>query len=348
MSESPVPAQPTFWLATAAVVAAAYVVPPLIGSSYLFEAILLPFLALSLAGVGLNVLTGYAGQVSLGSAAFLAVGAYAAYNLNLRVVGLPLPVSIVAAGLIAALVGVMFGLPSLRLRGFYLAVSTLAAQFFVQWALTKFPWFSNNSNSGVIDAPDFQVAGLHFATPLGRYLFTLTVVVLLTALAWRLVSVKTGRDFMAVRDHETAAKIIGVPVLRAKLTAFAVSSFIIGVAGVLWAFAYLRTVEPDGFNLDRSFQIRFIGIIGGLATIRGAFFGAAIIVVLPLLLARASSGLVGGEIDSGSLDMIQRIVIGALIIVFLIAEPDGLAALFRRVANGLAGRVRRTAIQATR
>jgi branched-chain amino acid transport system permease protein len=214
--------------------------------------------------------------------------------------------------------------------------------------LTKFPWFSNNSNSGVIDAPDLQVAGLDFGTPLGRHLFTLTVVVLLTALAWRLVSVKTGRDFMAIRDHETAAKIIGVPVLRAKLTAFAVSSFIIGVAGVLWAFAYLRTVEPDGFNLDRSFQILFIIIIGGLATIRGAFFGAAIIVVLPLMLARASSGLVGGELDSGSLDMIQRIVIGGLIIVFLIAEPDGLAALFRRAANGIAGRVRRATIPATR
>ena len=139
----------------------------------------------------------------------------------------------------------------------------------------------------MIDAPKLQVAGFTFVSPLGRYDFALTVVVLLTALAWRLVSVKSGRDFMAVRDHETAARIIGVPVLRAKLVAFAVSSFIIGVAGVLWAFAYLRTVEPDGFNLDRSFQILFIIIIGGLSTIRGAFFGAALIVVLPLLLLAA-------------------------------------------------------------
>jgi branched-chain amino acid transport system permease protein len=153
--------------------------------------------------------------------------------------------------------------------------------------------------------------------------------------------VKAGRDFMAVRDHETAAKIIGVPVLRAKLVAFATSSFIIGVAGVLWAFAYLRTVEPDGFNLDRSFQILFIVIVGGLSTIRGAFFGAALIVVLPLLLSRLSAALFGGAIDSGSLDMIQRIFLGVLIIGFLIAEPDGLAALFQRVADGLAGRARR-------
>ena len=327
-----------FWVLPAALVAAAYGLAPFLGSDYLFEAILLPFLALSLAAVGLNVLTGYTGQVSLGSAAFLAIGAYAAFNINLRVPGLPLPVTILIAGALAALIGVVFGLPSLRLKGFYLAVSTLAAQFFVQWALTKFPWFSNDSNSGVIDAPTLKVAGLTFASPIGRYYFTLTTVVLLTALAWRLISVKSGRDFVAVRDHETAARIIGVPVLKSKLVAFAFSSFIIGVAGVLWAFAYLRTVEPDGFNLDRSFQILFIVILGGLSTIRGAFFGAALIVVLPLLLSRVSATLFGGGIDSGSLDMIQRVLLGALIIAFLIAEPDGLAALVQRIAVRLTGR----------
>ncbi len=336
------------WLPVVLLIVVAYIVPRLLNSDYLFEAILLPFLALSLAGVGLNVLTGYTGQLSLGSAAFMAIGAYAAFNINLRVAGVPLPVTILASGVLAALVGVAFGLPSLRLRGFYLAVSTLAAQFFVQWALTKFPWFSNDSNSGVIDAPNLQVAGISFVSPQGRYDFALTVVVLFTALSWRLVSVKTGRDFMAVRDHETAARIVGVPVLRAKLVAFAFSSFIIGVAGVIWAFNYLRMVEPGGFNLDRSFQILFIVIIGGLSTIRGAFFGAAIIVVLPLLLARASSGFAGGGLDAGSLDMLQRIFLGALIIGFLIAEPDGLAALSQRVANGLAGRVRPKASPATR
>jgi branched-chain amino acid transport system permease protein len=335
-------------LPLALLVIVAYVVPRFLSSEYLFEAILLPFLALSLAGVGLNVLTGYTGQLSLGSAAFMAIGAYAAFNINLRVAGVPLPVTILAAGILAALVGVAFGLPSLRLRGFYLAVSTLAAQFFVQWALNKFPWFSNDSNSGVIDAPNLQVAGFSFVTPQGRYDFALTVVVLMTALSWRLVSVKTGRDFMAVRDHETAARIVGVPVLRTKLVAFAFSSFIIGVAGVIWAFNYLRTVEPAGFNLDRSFQILFIVIIGGLSTIRGAFFGAAIIVVLPLLLARASSSFAGGGLDAGSLDMLQRIFLGALIIGFLIAEPDGLAALSQRVTNGLAGRMRRQVLPTTR
>ncbi len=323
------------WAAPAAILAFAYGVVPLIGSSYLFEAILTPFLALSLAAVGLNLLTGYAGQVSLGSAAFMAVGAFAAYNFNLRVAGLPLELSLIFAGFSAAAIGIAFGLPSLRLKGFYLALSTLATQFFVQWALTKFGWFSNYNPSGVIDAPPLTLFGFTFEGPAGRYLFALTVVSVLTALAARLAATRTGRNFIAVRDNELAAKVIGVSVLRTKLIAFGVSSFIIGVAGALWAFAYLRTVEPAGFNIDRSFQILFIIIIGGLASIRGAFFGAALIVVFPLILSRAGSALLGDVFDSGVLDMSQRIVLGALIILFLILEPDGLVALWDRLTKRL-------------
>lgn len=318
-------AVPLVWLALA------YGAVPLVATDYWFDAILMPFLALSLAAVGLNLLTGYAGQLSLGSAAFMAVGAFAAYNFNLRVPGLPLLASIVLAGLSATVVGVVFGLPSLRLRGFYLAVSTLAAQFFVQWALTKFGWFSNGNPSGVIDAPALVVAGVAFDTPVLRYLFALTIVATLTLLVWRLVHTPTGHHFVAIRDHELAARVTGVPVLRTKLLAFAISSFVIGVAGVLWGFVYLRTVEPAGFNLDRSFQILFIVIIGGLVTIRGAFLGAALIVVFPLLLARAGSFLLGDWFDSGVLDLCQRIVLGMLIVGFLIAEPQGLAALVQRL-----------------
>jgi branched-chain amino acid transport system permease protein len=330
---------PPGWLLPVAVLIVAFAVIPFAGSSYLIEAILLPFLALSLAGVGLNLLTGYAGQVSLGSAAFMAVGAFAAFNFNLRVGGLPLLGSIVLAGGIAAAIGIVFGLPSLRLRGFYLAVSTLAAQFFVQWALTKFGWFSNDNPSGVIDAPKLIIAGINFDSSIGRYYFALGIVTILTFLAWRVVTSQTGRNFIAIRDNETAAKIIGVPVLRTKLLAFALSSFIIGVAGVLWAFAYLRTVEPAGFNLDRSFQILFIIIIGGLATIRGAFLGAVLIVVFPVVLSRLGSFLLGDLFDSGVLDMSQRIVLGAMIIAFLILEPDGLAALVKRLARSLLPKV---------
>ncbi|MET4033415.1 MULTISPECIES: branched-chain amino acid ABC transporter permease [Bradyrhizobium] len=308
----------------------AFGVIPLAGSDYLMDAVLTPFLALALAAVGLNLLTGYAGQVSLGSAAFLAVGAYAAYNLHLRIPALPLLLDLVLAGLVAAAIGIVFGLPSLRLRGFYLAVSTLAAQFFVQWALTKFSWFSNDNPSGVIDAPTINIAGYALTSAAGRYLFSLSVVTVATFMTLRLLQSQTGRNFIAVRDHEVAAKVIGVPLLRTKLSAFGVSSFLIGVAGVLWAFAYLRTVEPAGFNLDRSFQILFIIIIGGLASLRGAFLGAAFIVVFPLILSRLGVALLGGVFDSGVLEMSQRIVIGALIIAFLIAEPRGLIALWDR------------------
>ncbi|MCP3475865.1 branched-chain amino acid ABC transporter permease [Bradyrhizobium sp. CCGUVB1N3] len=327
-AKSNLPSAETLWIGIA--IAVAYGVVPLAGSDYLLDAVLTPFLALALAAVGLNVLTGYAGQISLGSAAFLAVGAYAAYNLHLRLPGLPLLVDLVLAGGIAAAIGIVFGLPSLRLRGFYLAVSTLAAQFFVQWALTKFGWFSNDNPSGVIDAPALTVAGVSFTSAAQRYVFSLTIVVVLTLLTLRLLRSQSGRNFIAVRDHEIAAKVIGVPLLRTKLLAFGISSFLIGVAGVLWAFAYLRTVEPAGFNLDRSFQILFIIIIGGLASLRGSFIGAAFIVVFPLLLSRVGAALLGGVFDSGVLEMSQRIVIGALIIAFLIAEPRGLIALWDR------------------
>lgn len=321
-----------------ALLVAAYAIVPLLGSDYLLDAVLMPFLALALAAVGLNLLTGYAGQVSLGSAAFLAVGAYAAYNLNLRLPGVPFLLNLVLAGLIAAAVGIVFGLPSLRLRGFYLAVSTLAAQFFVQWLFTKFDWFSNGSASGVIDAPLPVVAGIPVSTVVGRYLFSLTVVVLATVLVGRLLSSQAGRNFVAVRDNEIAARVLGVPLLRTKLLAFGSSSFLIGIAGVLWAFTYLRTVEPAGFNLDRSFQILFIIIIGGLASLRGAFIGAAFIVIFPLLLSRAGAAVLGGVFDSGVQEMTQRIVIGSLIIVFLIAEPRGLVALIDRLTARAVGK----------
>ena len=179
----------------------------------------------------------------------MAVGAYAAYNLELRLPGLPLLASFFLGGLVAAGVGLVFGVPSLRLRGFYLAVSTLAAQFFLQWSLTKFGWFSNYSASGVISAPPMHIAGLDLNSPVGRYLLVLSIVTVLTVVAIRLVASPLGREFIAVRDNEVAARIIGVPVLRVKLFAFTISSFYVGVAGALWAFAYLRTIEPHGFDL---------------------------------------------------------------------------------------------------
>jgi len=302
---------------------------PFFGNDYLFSAILIPFLVLSLAGLGLNVLTGYTGQLSLGSAAFMAVGAFATYNFQLRLPSLPLLVSIALGGLSAALIGIAFGLPSLRIKGFYLIVSTLAAQFFVEWVLTRFGWFSNDSSSGVISAPHLAVAGYGLDSPAGRYLLTLFIVSVLTVVARNLIRSQTGRNWMAVRDMATAASVMGIPILRAKLTAFAVSSFYCGVAGALWAFAYLGTVEPHGFDLNRSFQILFIIIIGGLGSLSGAFLGALFIVLFPILLSHVAGSLLNGVIDPGQLQNLQKVLFGGLIIFFLVKEPDGLARLLR-------------------
>lgn len=304
---------------------------PFIGNDYLFSAVLVPLLVFSLAGLGLNIVTGYAGQLSVGSAAFMAIGAFATYNLVLRVPGLPLPVAIALGGVIAALFGVLVGLPSLRLQGFYLIVSTLAAQFFVQWVFVKFGWFSNDNASGVITAPRMAVAGVDFGTPAGRYVFTLAVVAVLTLIAHRLVHSATGRNWMAVRDMDVAAAVIGIDTARVKLLAFAVSSFYLGIAGALWAFAYVGTVEPHGFDLARSFQILFIVIIGGLGSLSGSFIGAAFIVLFPVALSQAASAGLGQWVAPANLENAQKIVFGALIIAFLIKEPAGLARLFERL-----------------
>jgi branched-chain amino acid transport system permease protein len=324
------------WLLPSLGLLLAVAVVPFVGNDYLFSAILIPFLTLALAGLGLNILTGYAGQLSLGSAAFMAVGAFAAYNFQLRLPGLPLLASFVLGGLTAALIGVLFGLPSLRIKGFYLIVSTLAAQFFVQWALTKFSWFSNDSPSGVISAPPLRILGQDFSSPAGRYLLTLGTVVSLTLLARNLLASQTGLRFMAVRDRDTAARVTGIPILRTKLLAFAISSFYCGVAGVLWAFCYLGTVEPHGLDLTRSFQVLFIIIIGGLGSVSGSFLGAAFLVLFPVFLDQAAQALFSGSLDAGNLENAQKVVFGSLILFFLIKEPEGLARLLGVTAQRLA------------
>jgi branched-chain amino acid transport system permease protein len=317
------------WALYAAVVVA-FAVVPLIANDYWFSAVLIPFLVLALAGLGLNVLTGYAGQLSLGSAAFMAVGAFAAYNLLLRVPGTPLLVGFAFGGLVAAAVGVVFGLPSLRVKGFYLIVSTLAAQFFVEWALTKFGWFSNHSASGVITAPPLVIAGVDASSPAGRYLLTLGVVTVVTIVVGNLTRGDIGRRWMAVRDMDTAAAVIGIPILRTKLLAFAVSSFVCGVAGALWAFAYLGTVEPHGFDINRSFQILFVVILGGLGSIAGAFVGAAFLILVPLAMDHIAVGFFAGAIDPSQLQNLQKVLFGVLLIVFLVKEPEGLVRLWSR------------------
>ena len=312
--------------------AVAFFVIPLLGSEYWFSAILIPFLVFALAALGLNILTGYAGQLSLGSAAFMAVGAYAAYNFQLRIEGIPIVVSFLLAGCCAAAVGVLFGLPSLRIKGFYLAVATLAAQFFVVWALTKFAWFSDNSSSGVISTQKMDFLGIDINTPVKKYLFVLSIVSVMALLAKNMVRSSTGRAWMAVRDMDVAAEVIGIELMKTKLLAFAVSSFFCGVAGALYAFCYLGSVEPDGFSLDLSFRILFMIIIGGVGSILGSFLGSAFILLLPIFLDNVLpplAALLHLPFTNATVSHIQLMLFGGLIIFFLIVEPHGLARLWQ-------------------
>ena len=167
-------------------------------------------------------------------------------------------------------------------------------------------------------------------SPVGRYLLTLAVVVGLFWLGKNLVRSELGRNWMAVRDMDTAAAVMGIALLKTKLLAFAISGFFLGVAGALWAFTYLGTVEPHGFDLNRSFQILFIIIIGGLGSILGNFLGAAFIVLFPVLLSNLVALLPAGLIDAGQIENLQKMAFGALIIVFLVKEPEGLARLWQK------------------
>jgi branched-chain amino acid transport system permease protein len=304
-----------------------FAIVPFIASEYLLRAILIPFLILALAAIGLNILVGYCGQVSLGTGAFMAVGAYAAYNLALRVPDLSLVLVFLLAGAFSTIAGVLVGIPSLRIKGFYLAVATLAAQFFIDWLFAHVAWFTNNAASGSVAAPALVVFGLHLETPAQKYLLVLAFVCGFALVARNLVRGAIGRSWMATRDMDVAAEVIGIRPMRAKLSAFAVSSFIIGVAGALWAFVYLEAWEPLAFDVNRSFQLLFMVIIGGLGSILGSFLGAAFIVILPIALNQMP-GWIGIPLSTATIAHIESMLFGALIVFFLIAEPHGLARLW--------------------
>jgi branched-chain amino acid transport system permease protein len=313
----------------AVVLVVAFAAVPAVANDYWLRSILIPFLIYSLGAIGLNILTGYAGQLSLGTAGFMAVGAFAAYNFSIRLPEVPLLVNFALSGLITAGVGVLFGIPSLRIKGFYLAVATLAAQFFLIWLFTRVGWFTNYSPSGVITAPPMQVFGIAIDSSVSRYIFTLSVVVVLALAAKNMVRGNIGRKWMAIRDMDIAAEIIGISPLGAKLSAFAVSSFYCGVAGALWAYLYLGTVEPDAFGIDRSFQFLFMIIIGGLGSILGSFLGAGFIVLLPILITNVGYLVTGGSLPAHVVTHTQYMIFGALIVFFLIVEPHGLARLWQ-------------------
>ena len=300
---------------------------PFFVSDYLFLSLLIPFLILTVAAIGLNLLVGYCGQISLGSAAFMAVGAYASYDVTVHLPWLNLLLVFALGGLCAAAAGVLFGLPSLRIKGYYLAVATLAAQFFFDWLFIRIPWFTDFASSGSVSAPPLRILGLSFDSPAGRYLLCLALLTVTAMAAKNLVRGRMGRMWMATRDMDIAAEIIGIRPLQAKLSAFAISSFIIGVSGALWAFVHLGSWEPLAFSIDRSFALLFMVVIGGLGSILGCFFGAAFITMVPIFLNQIPTAL-GIPLSTAMISHLEFMTFGALIVFFLIVEPNGLARLW--------------------
>jgi branched-chain amino acid transport system permease protein len=310
-----------------ALIVFAFAAVPFLASDYLLLSIIVPFLILTVAAIGLNLLVGYCGQISVGHAAFMSVGAYAAYNLVLRVPQLNFLVVLILAGVIAAAAGMLFGIPSLRIKGLYLAVATLAAQFFMDWLFARVKWFTNFASSGSVSTAPIDLFGWTIQTPVEKYLFLLAVLVVATLVAKNLVRGHIGRAWMAMRDMDVAAEVIGIRPVYAKLTAFAVSSFYCGIAGALWGFIHLGSWEPLAFNINLSFNLLFMIIIGGMGSILGSYFGALFIVALPVLLNQVPA-MVGMPISTATASHLEAMIFGALIVFFLIAEPNGLARLW--------------------
>src|SRR6056297_2365140 len=315
-----------------AVLVVGFAIIPFIINDYWVNAIFLPFLIYAIAAIGLNILTGYCGQVNLGTGGFMAVGAYACYKLMTGFPDLNIAICVLLAGAITAAVGLLFGLPSLRIKGFYLAVATLAAQFFLVWLFNRVPWFYNYSASGQISAPERTMLGVPItgaeAPAWATYLFCLSFLFVLGWAAENLTRGAQGRRWMAIRDMDIAAEIIGVNPLRAKLTAFMISGFFVGIAGALFFAVYLGAVEVgEVFGINKSFLVLFMVIIGGLGSIFGSFAGAAFLVLLPVLLKNVLVGTLGWPTDLAA--HLEFVIVGGLIVIFLIAEPHGLAQLWR-------------------
>jgi branched-chain amino acid transport system permease protein len=315
-----------------AILAIAYIVIPVFGNDFLLNAMLIPFLIFALAAIGLNLLTGYAGQLSLGTGAFMGVGAYSCYKLTTIFPEVNIIIWIVCSGFFAAAVGAIFGLPSLRIKGFYLAVATLAAQFFLEWCFIRLPWLYNYNVSAAIEVPQRELLGIIVTGPRAtaetRYIIVLTIVVVMTWIASNLVHGRIGRMWMAVRDMDIAAELMGIRLLPTKLLAFAVSSFYCGVAGAMLVFLWYGGAESTVFDINNSFSILFMIIIGGLGSLLGSFLGAALIFMLPIVL-RFVPPEFGIPLHAATVEHITYMVTGALIIFFLIVEPHGLARLWQ-------------------
>ena len=283
-----------------------------------------------IAAIGLNVLTGFTGQISLGHGAFLGVGAYTAGFLTAKL-GLSFWIALPAAGVIAALVGAVFGIPSLRLKGLYLAIATLAAQVIIEFTINHWEAVTNGPHGLLLPAP--EIFGIKLNTDTSYYYLILIVAVMVTVFTYNLFRSRSGRAFLAIRDRDIAAEVMGINLFKYKIMAFATSSFMVGIAGALWGH-YLRIISPEHFTLAVSIQYLAMIIIGGLGSIMGAVYGAVFITLLPIILREFAGPLstVFPNIEV-IFNGLREAVFGLIIILFLIFEPEGIAKIWKNIKD---------------
>jgi len=309
-------------------------VAPLVLTEYWIKAIAIPTIIFGLSAFGLNLVTGYAGLISMGQAAFMALGAFTAVITYGRF-GVPVPLAILLAGAFAALIGVIVGTPSLRIKGLYLMVATLASQFIIIWVLQRIPWTGSGSFA-TLNVPAVRIGGWNVAGSTDKYYLVLIVVGIMVFFGYNLVRSRVGRAWAALRHHDVAASVMGISMLRYKLMAFLVSSFYAGVAGALVVFAWTGAASVQEYELDVSIKILGMIIVGGLGSVLGSWLGAAFITLLPILIAilmqKAAVAVGGSPAAVDTLANAEHVVFGALVLYFLIKEPQGLAELWNRLA----------------
>jgi branched-chain amino acid transport system permease protein len=310
-----------------------FVIFPAIANDYFFDRANF-ILIFVVAGLGLNILTGYTGQVSLGHAAFMSVGAYTGAIIVTRA-HLPFWIAIPAGGTMAAIIGTFFGIPSLRIKGFYLAIVTMAAQFIIEWTINHVTWISGGVQASIYVPPP-ALGPWVLDSKMELYYLMLIITTAAIIFTLNLFRSPVGRAFIAIRDNDISAKIIGIPVFGYKLLSFATSSFLAGVAGVLYTF-YMGIANYEQFLIIVSIELLAMVIIGGLGSVLGTIFGVIFIQTLPIWLRVLVEGAGGIFFDVSGikylLAMIQEIMFGVLIIFFLVVEPEGLKKLWNNILD---------------
>jgi branched-chain amino acid transport system permease protein len=317
----------------AAVLVLFAVVLPLTLQEYYLTIINLCLIAI-VGALGLNILVGYTGQISVGHAAFMSVGAYTAANLAVHL-QLPFWITLPAGGLMAALIGAIVGIPSLRIKGLYLAIATLASQLIIEWIINHTAAISGGAGAS-IQVPRPELWGYQMKTQGQLYFFLLFFAVLAIVAALNLVRSRIGRAFVAIRDQDIAAEIIGINIYRYKLLSFAISSFYAGLCGVLYTY-YFGIANYEAFQIGVSIDYLAMIIIGGLGSVLGSILGAVFVTMLPIVLRLLMEPLAGLFFNSGEMSSViastRLVMFGALIIFFLVVEPEGLNRLWRNIRN---------------